>query len=192
MELSRNSRHMTKLLLFSCSGLYALHLLTTFCSSSTLSSQSLSHGLPATFISGASLSGLAVTEILCVGLLRAFCLSHLSHLIHPFLSHSSHPISFIQSHLVSGCIVLCCPICSIVFVLYMLSLRSLFSIVAAIHGPSIVAHLTGFKPHYIPGSMMGFYPAPEQPKVSPYSEHVVDIWANFQSGFPTTQIMGDA
>ena len=148
---------MAKLLFFSCSLLHAANsplfaLLPSLIVSHT-------HGLLATFISGASLSSLAVIEVL--GWL-ALCVSLDS-------SVSSHQLPY--------------PICPAAFASFISSLRSLSSVMAAIHDLSIRAHLAGFQACYLPGSRMSFYPSPEQPKVSPHIKVVIDLWLTSAQAF---------
>ena len=122
------------------------------------------HGLLATFISGASLSSLAMIQMLCwlalYILFDSSVSSHWSHL-------ASLLVSFIPPliYLVLSCLVLSLPYpnCPIAFASFTWSLQSLSSTMVAIHGLSITVHLAGFQVHYMLGSRMGFYPAPEQP-----------------------------
>ena len=50
---------------------------------------------------------------------------------------------------------------------------------AAVHGPSIMAHPAGFQAHNMPGPRMGFHPAPAQPTVSAHNFSYVDFQLTF-------------
>ena len=144
------------------------------------------HGLLATFISGATLSGLAMIEVLgwlalCVSLDSSVS-SHQSHLV-SLLASFILSCLIILSHLISCHFVLPYPICPAAFASFISSLRSLSSVMAAIHDLSIGAHLAGFQACYLPGSRMSFYPSLEQPKVSPHIKVIIDLWLTSAQAF---------